>query len=70
MSGLEIERKEKQIIKIFKYCGLSIAIKTNLKSANFLDIPLNLEDNTYQPNRKSKSESIYINKGSTHPKNI
>ena len=37
MSGPQLERKRKQIIKIFKDCGLNIAIKTNLKSVDFLD---------------------------------
>ena len=69
MSGPEIERKRKQIIKIFKDCGLSITIKTNLTSVDFLDIRLNLKDNTYQAYRKPNSERIYIRKTSNHPKN-
>ena len=69
MSELEIEWKRKQI-KIFKDCGLNITIKTNLTSVDFLDIRLNLRDNTYQPYRKPNSEPIYINKSSNHPKNI
>ena len=62
------ERKRKQIIKIFKDCGLNITMKTNLKSVDFLDIRLNLRDNTYQPYRKPNSEPIYINKSSNHIK--
>ena len=42
MSGAEIEWKRKQIIKIFKDCGLKITIKTNLTSVHFFDIRLNL----------------------------
>ena len=38
MSGREIVRKRKQTIKIFKDCDLNIAIKTNLKLVDFLDI--------------------------------
>ena len=49
VSGPEIERKRKQIIKTFKDCGLNITMKTNLKSVDFPDICLNLRDNTYQP---------------------
>ena len=70
MSGPEIERKRKQIIKIFKDCGLNITIKTNLTSVDFLDIHLNLRGNTYQPYRKPNSKPIYINKSLNHPKNI
>ena len=52
-----------------KDCSLSIAIKTNLKFVDFLNICLNLRDNTYQPYRKPNSEPIYINKSSNHSKN-
>ena len=70
MARPEIEQKQKQIIKIFKDCGLNITIKTNLTSVDFHDIRLNLKDNTYQPYRKPNSKPIYINKSSNHPKNI
>ena len=70
MSGPEIEQKRKQIIKIFKDCGLNITIKTNLTSVDFLDICLNLRDNTYRSYRKPNSEPIYMNKSSNHPNNI
>ena len=49
---------------------LNITIKTNLTSVDFLDIRLNLRDNTYQPYRRPNSEPIYVNKSSNHPKNI
>ena len=35
-SGPEIERKRKQIIQIFKSCGLNITVKTNFHSIIFL----------------------------------
>ena len=46
LSGPQIERVRKEIIKIFKKCGLSITIKTNLKIVQFLDIELDLINNT------------------------
>ena len=70
ISGPEIEQKLKQIIKMFKDCRLNITIKTNLTSVYFLDVRLNLRDNTYQLYRKPNGEPIYINKSSNHPKNI
>ena len=70
MSAPEIERKQKQIIQFFRDCGLNITIKTRLKSADFLDIKLNLKDSNYQPYRKPNSGPIYINKSSNYPKNI
>ena len=69
-SGPEIERKRKQIIQIFKTCGLNITVETNLKIVYFLDVRLDLINNTYQPYRKPNSETAYINKHSNHPPNI
>ena len=47
ISGQQIERVRKEIIKIFKKCGLSITTKTNFKVVQFLDIELDLINNTY-----------------------
>ena len=69
-SGSEIELKRKQIIQIFKSCGLNITVKTNIKTADFLDVRLDLVNNTYQPYRKPNSETVYINKHSNHLPNI
>ena len=38
----EIKRKKKQIVKVIKDCSLSITIKCNSKSVDFLDVTLNL----------------------------
>ena len=45
-SGPENECKRKQIIQIFKSCGLNITVKTNLKKVDFLDVFLDLTNNT------------------------
>ena len=47
LSGSQFEKVRKEIIKIFKKCGLSIATKTNFKVVQFLDIELDLINNTY-----------------------
>ena len=36
----------------------------------FLDVELNLNDISYKPYRKPNSNIMYINKNSSHPKNI
>ena len=69
-SGPEIERKIKQIIQIFKSCGLNITVKTNLKTVDFPDVRFDFINNTYQLYRKPNSETVYINKQSNHPPNI
>ena len=38
MSGPEVERKKKELVKISKNNRLSITVKTNIKAADFLDI--------------------------------
>ena len=69
LSGPEIERKRKAIIKLFKECGLNITIQTNLRIVNFLDVEMNLDTGTYRPYRKPDNMPVYITK-SNHPSTI
>ena len=62
LSGPEIERVKKKVIKVFKDCELKITIKANLHLVNFLDITLDLRNNTDEPYRKPNSHPVYINK--------
>ena len=39
-------------------------------TVDFLDVRLDLINNTYQPYRKPNSETVYINKTSKYPLNI
>ena len=66
----KIERKKKQIVKVLKYYGLSITIKCNLKSIDFLDVTLNLVNDIYKPYCKPSNKPLYINKHSNYPTNI
>ena len=70
LSGPEIERKRKAIIKLFKECGLNITIQTNLKIVNFLDIEMNLGTGTYRPYRKPDNMPVYIIRKLNHPPTI
>ena len=67
MSGSEVERNKKDLMRIFKSTGLSITVKTNLKIPNFLNIHFEIKDNIYQPYKKLNDEPLYINKNSNHP---
>jgi len=69
-SARTIDNKRKQIIKIFKSCGLNITIQINLKVVEFLDVEFNLTNETYKPYRKPNNEPVYLNKNSNHPVNI
>ena len=66
----EIERKKKQIVKVFKDCGLSITIKYNFKSLDFLDVTFDLVNEIYKPYCKPNNKPLYINKHSNRPLNI
>ena len=67
MSGPEVERNKKDLMRIFESTGLSITVKTNLKIPNFLNIHFEIKDNIYQPYKKLNNEPLYINKNSNHP---
>ena len=43
-------------------------METNLKITDYLDINLNLYNNTISPYRKANKKPCYINIGSNHPK--
>ena len=67
LSGPQIERKRKDIIKMFKTAVLNITIQAGLHIVNFLDVQFNLHNGTYQPYRKPDNTPVYINKKSNHP---
>ena len=67
LSGPQIERKHKNIIKMFKTVGLNVTIKAGLHIVNFIDVQFNLNKGTYQPYRKPDNTPVYINKRSNHP---
>ena len=66
----EIERKKKQIVKVFKDCGLSITIKCNLKSVDVPVVTFHLVNHIHKPYGKPNNKPLYINKHSNHPPNI
>ena len=63
-----MERVKKEIIKIFK--ELLRTTKTNLKVVQFLDIELDLINNTYRPYKKLDDNPMYINVNSNIPPSI
>ena len=65
-----VERKIKELLEIFKNNGLSITVKSNLKTANFLDMHFDLVKEIYQPYKKSNDDPFCINKRSSNPPSI
>ena len=65
-----IERLAKSIRSIFNNKGFKITVEIGLKRAEFLDVVLDLNLNSYRPFRKPNSETIYMSKDSNHPRYI
>ena len=61
---------QKKIIRAFKLLGFKIEISSNSKIVNFLDVTLDLSNNTYKPFIKMDQSPSYININSNHPKAI
>ena len=54
------ENLKKEICKIFKKEGLDITIEVNLKIVEFLDVELNLLEETHRPYTKPNNTILYI----------
>ena len=65
-----IDKIRKKLHKIFNDLGLTITVETALNRVNFLDITMNLHQNSYEPFRKPNNTPLYINIESNHPLHI
>ena len=70
ISGPKSEKIKKNIQKLFKENQLDLVIQCNMKTVNYLDLTLNLENSTYHPYRKENNQIKYINMESNHPPSI
>ena len=64
------DRQRKDITEIFKNLGLKTTIEANLKTVNFLDVTLDLGNESYKPYRKPNDNLLYIIASSNHPPSI
>ena len=55
---------------MFKENELDIFIQCNMKTVNYLDETLNLENSTYHPYQKENDQIKYINTEYNHPPSI
>ena len=67
LSGTEIARLKKNVVKTFKDYGLIITVEANLHIVNYLDVTFDLQKGTYLPYRKPDNPPVYINSCSNHP---
>ena len=58
--GPKAERFRKNVVKIFKDCGLSIKSKTNLKIVDYLHVTVDLQNHSYKSYRKPDNLPVYI----------
>ena len=70
LNGQQMDKKRKTIINIFQDIGLSIDIQTNLKEVDFIDVTLNLQNDTYHPYKKPNDKLLCIDSSSNHPLQI
>ena len=70
ISGPQSEKIKKHFQQIFRENGLDIVIQCNMKTADYLDVTLNLNDFTYRPYHKPDNETNYVHKDSNHPPSI
>ena len=61
---------KKKIQKIFQDHGLRIDIKVNKYVADFLDITLDMRNESYKPYTKPNHTPMYVHKQSNHPPSI
>ena len=70
LSGPEIVRLEKNVVKTFKDCGLNITIEANLHTVSYLDVTFDLRKDTYLLHRKPVNPPVYISNCSNHPPTV
>ena len=63
----QVEIIKKKIQAIFNELGLGVTIDANLKVVNFLDICMDLSNETYKPFIKPNTTPLYIHSQSNHP---
>ena len=66
-SGRLNDKARKDLEHIFNDFGLNITVLTNQLQTNFLDLTLDLSNNTYKPYRMLNDSPLYINRLSNHP---
>ena len=64
------DKARKDLHQLFDEFQLKITAEITHQSVNFLDITLNLNDESYQPYRKPNNEPLFIDSHSNHPPSI
>ena len=70
LSNREIENTKKKLHEVFKKNGLRITIETSCTKVDFLDVTLDLTNDSFQPYKKQNSKPLYVHSKSNHPKSV
>ena len=70
LSPRQLEGTKKKVCSIFKKLGLSITIEANKKIVDFLDITMNLENNTHKPFINTRDTPLNVDRESNNPPNM
>ena len=72
MPKRELEKTQQELKNLFQEHGLRIIfeIPHDLKTVNFLDVTLNLTNESFKPYRKPNDKPLYIHVDSNHPANV
>ena len=66
----QAEKIKQEIAKIFKKHNLKITIEANKKIINYLDVTLDINNQTYRPYKKPNDTPLYVNTKSNHPPTV
>ena len=69
-SGPQSVKIKKEFQKLFKKNDLEIVVECNMKVVNYLDVTLDLNNETFKPYHKPDNEVNYVHVHSNHPPNI
>ena len=70
INGHHADKIREEFHQLFKANGLSLETECNLKTVDYLDITLDLNNGTYEPCCKSNNEIRHVHAKSNHPANI
>ena len=66
----QIEIIKKKLCTLFNSNGLRITVDANKKVVQYLDVELNLQDETFKPYLKENGKPVYVNCKSNHPPSV
>ena len=66
----QVENLKKKISEVFRKNKLEVTIDANLKTVDFLDITMELENEIFKPFIKPNTVPLYINCESNHPPSV